>query len=86
MVPAFSSNCSSVMRVPVRSAARTDRGLHVVRSNPSVARVFGLASQRLCGMVLVFVGILLVSTFLLLPVGLGLALLGVALIAAPAGT
>jgi hypothetical protein len=37
-------------------------------------------------MVLVFVGILLVSTFLLLPVGLGLALLGVALIAAPAGT
>jgi hypothetical protein len=43
-----------------------------------------IGARRLLGAVLLLLGILMMSTFLLLPVGLPLALFATALIAAPA--
>jgi hypothetical protein len=49
----------------------------------SLLQTLASAGRRLLGAVLLLLGILLMSTLLLLPVGLPLALLAVALIAAP---
>ena len=46
-------------------------------------QTLALAGRRLLGAVLLLLGILMMSTLLLLPVGLPLALLAVALLAAP---
>lgn len=46
--------------------------------------LLALGTRQLLGAVLLLLGILLTSTLLLLPVGLPMALVGVALIAAPA--
>ena len=50
---------------------------------PSGLRTPSVAGRRLLGVVLLFLGILMTSTLVLLPVGVPLALLAVALIAAP---
>lgn len=81
----FSSN-HLARPVLVRNTARAGRGLVAPRSNPSVVRVLRVTGQRLLGLALLCCGVLLVFTFVLLPVGLPLVLLGIALIAAPAGS
>jgi hypothetical protein len=52
-------------------------------ASPSVLRTLALGGRRLLGVMLLLLGILMVSTLLLLPVGLPLALLGTALVVAP---
>ena len=51
--------------------------------SPSGLRTPSAACRRLLGAMLLLLGILMTSTFVLLPVGVPLALLAVALIAAP---
>jgi hypothetical protein len=51
--------------------------------SPSALRTLSVAGRRLLGVVLLLMGILMMSTLLLLPVGGPLVLLAVALIAAP---
>ena len=51
--------------------------------SPSVLPTLAFAGRRLLGAVLLILGILMMATLMLLPVGLPLALLAVALIAAP---
>lgn len=53
--------------------------------SPSDLRTLSAAGRRLVGVVLLLVGILMTSTLVLLPVGVPLALLAVALIVAPSG-
>ena len=50
---------------------------------PALLETVAVAARRLLGAVLLLLGILLMSTLVLLPVGLPLALLAVALLAAP---
>ena len=59
------------------------RGPGAPGPSPSVLRALASGGRRLLGAVLLFLGILMMSTLVLLPVGLPLALLAVALIAAP---
>ena len=51
--------------------------------SPSSLRTLSVAGRRLLGVVLLLLGILMISTLVLLPAGVPLALLAVALIAAP---
>jgi hypothetical protein len=51
--------------------------------NSSLLQTLAFASRRLLGGVLLLLGMAMTSTLLLLPVGLPLALLAIALIAAP---
>jgi hypothetical protein len=55
----------------------------VPAASPSALRTLSVAGRRLLGGVLLLLGILMMSTLLLLPVGAPLSLLAVALIAAP---
>lgn len=72
------------LRGKVRSAAE-DRGAGAPGPSPSILRDLALLLRRLLGAVLLLLGVLMMSTLLLLPVGLPLALLAVALIVAPGG-
>jgi hypothetical protein len=60
-----------------------DRGPGARGPSPSVLRTLAFACRRMLGMVLLLLGILMMSTFLLILVGLPLVLFAVALIAAP---
>ena len=60
-----------------------DRGPGAPGPGPSVLRALAVVGRRLLGVLLLLLGILMMSTLLLLPVGLPLALLAVALIVAP---
>jgi hypothetical protein len=51
--------------------------------SPSSLRTLSVAGRRLLGVVLLLLGIIMNSTLVFLPVGMPLALLAVALIAAP---
>jgi hypothetical protein len=51
--------------------------------NSSLLQTMAFASRRLLGGVLLLLGMAMISTLVLLPVGLPLALLAIALIAAP---
>ena len=53
--------------------------------NSSLLQTMAFASRRLLGGVLLLLGMAMTSTLVLLPVGLPLALLAIALIAAPSG-
>ena len=55
----------------------------VPRPGPTLVQAFVFAGRKLLGAALMVLALLLISTLLLLPVGLPLALLAVALIAAP---
>ena len=70
------------LRAQFRNAA-ANRGPGALGPSLSVLRTLALGGRRLLGAVLLLLGILLMSTLLFLPVGLPLALLSVALIAAP---
>jgi hypothetical protein len=65
---------------------RAVEGRNPITSGPSPAllQTLAVAGRRLLGAVLLPLGILLMSTLVLLPVGLPLALFAVALLAAPA--
>ena len=54
--------------------------------NSSLLQTLAVAGRRLLGAVLLLLGILMVSTFVLLPVGLPAVLLAMALIAAPSSS
>ena len=64
-------------------AAATDPGPGTPGASPSALQTLSFEGRRLLGAVLLLLGTLMMSTLLLLPVGLPLALLAVALIAAP---
>jgi hypothetical protein len=66
-------------------AAAADRSPGARRPGPSVLRTLACGGRRLLEVVLFPLGILMMFTCLLLPVGLPLALFAVALIAAPDG-
>ena len=68
--------------IPVEYGA-ADRGPGTPRPGPSVLQALAVGGRRLLGAVLLLLGILMMSTLVLLPVGLPLALFAVALIAAP---
>jgi hypothetical protein len=59
------------------------RGPGAPGPSPAVARTLAIGGRRLLGAVFLLLGILMMSTLVLLPVGLPLALFAVALIAAP---
>jgi hypothetical protein len=63
--------------------AAADRAPEPPGPSPSVRRALAFEGRRLLGAVLLLSGILMMSTLLLLPVGLPVALFAVALIAAP---
>jgi hypothetical protein len=69
-------------RAQVRYGA-ADRGAGAPGRSPSILRNLALPGRCLLGAALLLLGILMMSTLLLLPVGLPVALLAVALIAAP---
>jgi hypothetical protein len=76
--------------LPRRLALRERHSNPAAGRNPAPPRPDGellqtlaLAGRRLLGAVLLLLGILMMSTLLLLPVGLPLALLAVTLLAAP---
>jgi hypothetical protein len=72
------------LRAQLRNAA-ADRGTGAPGPSPSVLRTLAFGGRRLLGAVLLVLGILMMATLVLLPVGLPLALLAVALVAAPSG-
>ena len=64
-------------------AVVVERAPAVARASPSLAQALGHLGQLLLGVLLLLLGSALVLTLWLPPVGLPLALLGTALIAAP---
>ena len=70
------------LRAQLQRAAAVRRP-GILGPSPSVLPTLAFAGRRLLGAVLLILGVLMMSTLLLLPVGLPLALLAVALIAAP---
>ena len=76
------SSIRLALRARLRSPAAGQSRL-VPGPGPAVLRTLALAGRRLLGAVFLLLGILMMSTLLLLPVGLPLALLAVALVAAP---
>ena len=68
---------------PIRKAPRVRQSPIVPSTSPSLAQNFGHLAQVLLGITFLVLGIALVLTLVLLPIGLPLALVGVALIAAP---
>jgi hypothetical protein len=75
-------------RLPLRTQlpnAVAGRGPSAPAPSLSLLQTLAPACRRLLGAVLLLLGIAMMSTLLLLPVGLPLALLAVALIAAPDG-
>jgi hypothetical protein len=81
MATVQSSNCLA-LRARLRNVA-ADPGPGAPGPCPSVLRALAFEGRRLLGAGLLLLGILMVSTLLLLAVGLPLALLAVSLIAAP---
>ncbi len=70
-------------RTLLRQAAVVERGPDLPPARLSLAQILGHLGQRLLGVTLLVLGVALVLTLVLMPVGLPLALLGVALLAAP---
>ncbi len=77
MATALSSN-HPALRPQHRNAAACARG-----PSPSVVRTLAFEGRRLLGAVLLLLSVLMMSTLLLLPIGLPVALFALALIAAP---
>jgi hypothetical protein len=81
MATVHSSN-GLALRAQLRDTAAY-RGPGAPGPSPSVPQTLAIGGRRLLGAVLLLLGILMMSTLVLLPIGLPLALLAVALIAAP---
>jgi hypothetical protein len=76
----------SSIRLTLRARSRNgvaDRGARALGPSHSVPQTLAFAGRKLLGAALLLSGIMMMSTLLLLPVGLPVALLAVALIAAP---
>lgn len=82
MATVQSSN-HSLARVLVQHATVVERVPDIPSAGPSLMQDLGYLSRVLLGALLLPLGVALVFTLWLMPVGLPLALLGVALIAAP---
>jgi hypothetical protein len=65
-----------------RSAFQNKQPPAIFSGSPSLARMAGHLAQVLLGSLLFFTGVVLVFTLVLMPIGVPLALAGVALIAA----
>ena len=76
------STIRMAQRALLRSAA-ADRGLGPQRPSPSGLQTLACAGRKLLGVLLLLLALLMISTLLLMPVGLPLALVAVAMIAAP---
>ena len=63
--------------------AAADLGPSAREPSPSVLRTLAFEGRRLLGAVLLLLSVLMMSTLLLLPIGLPVALFALALIAAP---
>ena len=81
MATILSSN-HLALRAQLRNAAE-DRSPGVAGPSPFVLPTLAFGGRRLLGAALLLLGILMMSTLLLLPVGLPVALFAVALIGAP---
>ena len=80
---AVQSSDQRLARMLVRQAAVVERVPDVPSASPSLVQDLGHLARVLLGVLLLLLGVALVLTLWLLPVGLPLALLGVALIEAP---
>ncbi len=76
------SSNHSLSGIRVRHASPVERAPHAALSSPSLAQVLGQLGQLLLGAMLLLLGAAMVLTLWLLPIGLPLTLLGVALLAA----
>jgi hypothetical protein len=75
---------SSRLALPVKfRRPATERDPGILGRSADMLRTLTLGGRRLLGAFLLLLGILMISTLLLLPIGLPLALFAVALIAAP---
>jgi hypothetical protein len=75
---------SNRLALPVKfRRPATDRSPGTFGLSANMLRTLTLGGRRLLGALLLLLGIMMISTLLLLPVGLPLALFAVALIAAP---
>jgi hypothetical protein len=81
MATALSSN-HPALRAQLRNAA-ADLGPCARGPSTSVVRTLAFEGRRLLGAILLLLSVLMMSTLLLLPIGLPVALFAVALIAAP---
>jgi len=81
MATALSSNHRALRAQPWNAAA--DLGPSAREPSPSVLRTLAFEGRRLLGAVLLLLSVLMMSTLLLLPIGLPVALFALALIAAP---
>ena len=75
----FAVETAVLKRSPDRSSSSTAQ-------NPSALWVLAVEGRCLLGVALLLLGILIMGTLWLLPIGMPTALIGVALIAAPGGT
>jgi hypothetical protein len=75
------SSIDPLTLVPIREVATADRDL--VSAGLSMALIAGHLGRLTMGFLLLLLGIVLTLTLWLMPVGLPLALLGIALVAAP---
>jgi hypothetical protein len=78
----------SSIRLTLRARPRNsdaERAARALGPSQSLPQTLAFAGRRLLGAALLLLGIMMMSTLLLLPVGLPVALLAVALIAAPSG-
>jgi hypothetical protein len=70
-------------RILIRTASAVNRASCLRSASPSPAKILGHFVQEVLGVTLLLLGIGLIFTLVLMPIGLPLALLGVSLIAAP---
>ena len=84
MATVWATNRLAVDTAVVKRSA--DRSLHSPAQSPSALGVLAVEARCLLGATLLLVGILMMMTLWLLPIGMPAALIGVALIAAPAVT
>lgn len=70
-------------RLRVRPAAPVAQGPDAPRASPSLVQLLGHLVRVWLGVLLLLLGVALMSTLVLLPVGLPVAFVGVAMIAAP---
>jgi hypothetical protein len=71
------------VRMQVRNGPVVERKAYLQSASPSPAQILGHFAQELLGIALILLGIGLVFTLVLMPIGLPIALVGIALLAAP---
>jgi hypothetical protein len=82
-MPTIRASQRARTRILVRNATVVERKGRLQSAGPSPAQILGHFAQELLGLALLLLGIGLILTLVLMPIGLPLALVGVALLAAP---